>query len=162
MLRVWDIKVKSQTQIRFTSFWRKRGEPREKENQEKREPVESCNHQSKVRVRLSLSNFRFYNFETGLAWLLLEKLGFENWVFMWGSGKLFWNSWNLKSLIDYDRAKCQERVGENGIENGLTDWILRAKWWKSHFLKNWFLDLMLSNRAAIFAAVTRFCRQKVQ
>jgi len=23
-------------------------------------------------------------------------------------------------LIDYDRAKCQERVGENDIENGLT------------------------------------------
>ena len=52
----------------------------------------------------------------------LEKLGFENWVFMWGSGKLFWDSWNLKSLIDYDRAKCQERVGENDIENGLTRW----------------------------------------
>jgi len=54
---------------------------------------------------------------------------------MWGSRKLFWDSWNLKSLIDYDRAKCQERVGENDIENGLTVWILRAKWWKSHFLK---------------------------
>ena len=26
----------------------------------------------------------------------------------------------LEILIDYDRAKCQERVGENGIENGLT------------------------------------------
>jgi len=37
------------------------------ENQEKREPVESCNHQSKVRVGLSFSNFRFYNSETGLA-----------------------------------------------------------------------------------------------
>jgi len=39
MLRVCDIKAKSQTQIRFTSFWRKRGEPREEESQEKREPV---------------------------------------------------------------------------------------------------------------------------
>jgi len=68
----------------------------------------------------------------------LEKLGFENWVFMWGSGKLFWDSWNLNFLIDYDRAKCQERVGQNGIENRLTVWILRAKWWKSQFLKNWF------------------------
>ena len=34
--------------------------------------------------------------------------------------KLFWDCGNSKSLIDYDRAKCQERVGENGIENGLT------------------------------------------
>jgi len=35
MLRVCDIKAKRQTQIRFTSFWRKRGE---EENQEKGEP----------------------------------------------------------------------------------------------------------------------------
>ena len=26
----------------------------------------------------------------------------------------------LEFLIDYDRAKCQERVSENDIENGLT------------------------------------------
>jgi len=38
--------------------------------------------------------------------------------------------------MDYDRAKCQERVGENGIENGLTVWILRAKWWKWNFSRN--------------------------
>jgi len=63
MLRVWDIKAKSQTQIRFRSFWRKRGESREEENQEKREPVESCNHQSKVRVELLFSNLRLYNSE---------------------------------------------------------------------------------------------------
>jgi len=34
---------------------------------------------------------------------------------------------NLKFSVDYDRDKSQERVGENGIENGLTVWILRAK-----------------------------------
>jgi len=43
----------------------------------------------------------------------------------------FWNrflgGWNLKFSVDYDRAKCQERVGKNGIENGLMVWILRAK-----------------------------------
>jgi len=60
---VWDIKAKSQTQIRFTSFWRKRGEPREEENQEKGELVESCNHQSKVKVGLIFSNLRLYNSE---------------------------------------------------------------------------------------------------
>jgi hypothetical protein len=26
----------------------------------------------------------------------------------------------LNFYEDYDRAKCQQRVGENGIENGLT------------------------------------------
>jgi len=77
---------------------------------------------------------------------------FEEWVFMWGSGKLFWDSWNLNFLIDYDREKCQERVGENGIENGLTVWILSAKWWKTHFLKSWFLDLMLSKSCRGFCS----------
>ena len=56
-------KNKRQTQIRFTSFWRKRGELRKEENREKREPVESCNHQSKVRVGLIFSNLRWYNSE---------------------------------------------------------------------------------------------------
>jgi len=55
MLSVWDIKGKSQTQIR--------GEPREEENQEKREHVESCNHQFKVRVGLMFSNLKWYNSE---------------------------------------------------------------------------------------------------
>ena len=59
ILRVWEIKVKSQTQIRLEAF----GEPREEENQEKKEPVESCNHQSKVRVGLIFSNLRLYNSE---------------------------------------------------------------------------------------------------
>ena len=57
-------KNKRQTQIRLRSFWRKRGEPREEENQEKRELVESCNHQSKVTVRLIFSNLKWYNSET--------------------------------------------------------------------------------------------------
>jgi len=87
---------------------------------------------------------------------------FEEWVFMWGSGKLFWNSWNLNFSVDYDRAKCQERVGENDIENGLTVWILRAKWLKAHFLKSWFWTWCCQNRATIFAAMTRFCWQNVQ
>jgi len=42
---------------------KKRGEPREEENQEKSEPVEPCNHQSKVRVGLIFSNHRLYNSE---------------------------------------------------------------------------------------------------
>jgi len=72
---------------------------------------------------------------------------------MWGSGKLFWDSWNLNFFwVDYDRVKCQERVGENGIENGLTVWILRAKWWKTHFSKSWFLDLMLSKSCHDFCS----------
>jgi hypothetical protein len=41
----------------------------------------------------------------------------------------FCGGWNLNFSVDYDRAKCQEHVGENGIENGLTVWILRAKTW---------------------------------
>ena len=42
----------------------------------------------------------------------------------------FWNGWNLNFSVDYDRVKCQERVGENGIKIRLTVWILCAKWWK--------------------------------
>jgi len=61
---VEGVRYKSQTQIRLRSLWRKRGEPRKEENQEKRELVESCNHQSKVRVRLIFSNLRLYNSET--------------------------------------------------------------------------------------------------
>ena len=45
-------------QIRFyRSLWEK------EENQEKREHVESCNHQSKVRVGLIFSNLKLYNSE---------------------------------------------------------------------------------------------------
>jgi hypothetical protein len=44
--------------------------------------------------------------------------------------KWFWDGWNLNFSVDYDRAKCQEHVGENGIEIRLTVWILCAKWWK--------------------------------
>jgi len=36
----------------------------------------------------------------------------------------------LNFFVDYDRAMCQERVGENGIKIRLTVWILCAKWWK--------------------------------
>jgi len=32
--------------------------------------------------------------------------------------------------VEYDRVKCQERVGENGIEIRLAVWFLRAKWGK--------------------------------
>ena len=42
----------------------------------------------------------------------------------------FWDGWNLNFSVDYDRAKCQEHVGENGIKIRLTVWILCAKWWK--------------------------------
>ena len=42
----------------------------------------------------------------------------------------FWDGWNLNFSIYYDRAKCEEHVGENGIEIRLTVWILCAKWWK--------------------------------
>jgi len=46
-------------QIRFyRSLWEK------EENQEKREPIEPCNHQSKVRVGLTFSNLRLCNSET--------------------------------------------------------------------------------------------------
>jgi len=48
---------------------------------------------------------------------------------MWGSGKLFWDSWNLNFSVYYDRAKCQERVGENEIKIRSTVSILHAKWW---------------------------------
>jgi len=46
---------------------KRRGEPREEENQEKRELVESCNHQSKVRVGLIFSNLKMYNSEIGFS-----------------------------------------------------------------------------------------------
>ena len=46
-----------QTHIRGEAFGEK------EENQEKRELVESCNHQSKVRVGLIFSNHKWYNFE---------------------------------------------------------------------------------------------------
>jgi len=42
----------------------------------------------------------------------------------------FWDGWNLNFSVDYDRAMCQERVGENDIKVRLTVWILCAKWWK--------------------------------
>ena len=43
------------------------GEPRGEENQEKGKLVESCNHQSKVRVGLTFSNLRLYNSEIGFS-----------------------------------------------------------------------------------------------
>jgi len=43
----------------------------------------------------------------------------------------------LNFSVHYDRAKYQERIGENDIKIRLTVWILRAKWWKTHFLKSW-------------------------
>ena len=42
----------------------------------------------------------------------------------------FWDGWNLNFSVDYDRAKCQKRVGENGIKIRLTVWILCVKWWR--------------------------------
>ena len=42
----------------------------------------------------------------------------------------FWDGWNLNFSVDYDRAMCQERVGENDIKIRLTVRILCAKWWK--------------------------------
>ena len=44
----------------------------------------------------------------------------------------FWDGWNLNFSVDYDRAMCQERVGENDIKVRLTVWILCAKWVKKH------------------------------
>ena len=61
MLRVWDIKAKSQTQLGLQAFGEK------EENQEKGEPVESCNHQSKVSVGLIFSNLKLYNSEIGFS-----------------------------------------------------------------------------------------------
>ena len=55
-------KDKRQTQIRV--LHKSLGERGEEENQEKGEPVESCNHQSKVRVGLIFSNLRLCNSET--------------------------------------------------------------------------------------------------
>ena len=40
------------------------------------------------------------------------------------------DGWNLNFSVDYDRAMCQERLGENDIKIRLTVWILCAKWWK--------------------------------
>jgi len=45
-------------------------------------------------------------------------------------GKRFWDGSNLTFSVDYDRVKCQERVGKNGTKIRLTVWILCAKWWK--------------------------------
>jgi len=36
----------------------------------------------------------------------------------------------LNFSVECDRTKCKERVGKNGIENGLKVWILCAKQWK--------------------------------
>jgi len=41
-------------------------------------------------------------------------------------GKLFWDGRNMNFSVESDRAKRNERVGENDIENGLTVWILCA------------------------------------
>jgi len=72
-----------------------------------------------------------YNSEIEFSMLLFVnlrtwKLGFE--IDFWVV-----ETWNFS--VDYDRAKCQERVGENDIENGLTVWILRAKTWKLENLR---------------------------
>jgi len=45
-------------------------------------------------------------------------------------GKWFWDGGNLNFSVEYDRVKCQERVGENDTEIRLMVWILCAKWWK--------------------------------
>ena len=58
-------------------------------------------------------------------------------MIIWGFGNRFLGGWNLNFSVHYDRAKCQERIGENDIKIRLTVWILRAKWWKMHFLKSW-------------------------
>ena len=50
---------------------------------------------------------------------------------LWEVGKsIFFSGGKLNVSVDYDRGKCQERVGENGTEIRLTVWILCAKWWK--------------------------------
>jgi len=49
---------------------------------------------------------------------------------MKGFGKKILGWLKLEFSVDYDRVKCQERVGENGTEIWLTIWILCAKWWK--------------------------------
>ena len=36
----------------------------------------------------------------------------------------FWDGWIFNFSVDYDRAMCHERVGENGIRIRLTVWIL--------------------------------------
>jgi len=59
---------------------------------------------------------------------------FEKWVFVWGSGKWFRGGQNLNFSVHYDRAKCQERLGKNGIEKRLTVWFLCVKTWR---LKIW-------------------------
>ena len=51
--------------------------------------------------------------------------------------KLLIQRGRLHFYVHYDRAKCQEHIDENDIKIRLTIWILRAKWWKTHFLKSW-------------------------
>ena len=42
-------------------------------------------------------------------------------------GNRFLGDWNLNFSVHYDRAKCQDRIGENDIKIRLTVCILRAK-----------------------------------
>jgi len=76
--------------------------------------------------------------KTGVSCEKLIVNRFEKWVFMRGYGKWFWDGWNLNFHVDYDRVKCPECVGKNGIKNGLTVWIFRAKTWR---LKNLILSV---------------------
>jgi len=60
---------------------------------------------------------------------------FWNKMIMRGFGNMFWVGWNLNFSVEYDRAKCQEHVGENRIENRLTVWIYarNGEGWKIGF-----------------------------
>jgi hypothetical protein len=46
----------------------------------------------------------------------------------WLWDKLFWRLWKYNFSEKYDRINWVERIGENGIEFGLTVEILRTKW----------------------------------
>ena len=65
---------------------------------------------------------------------------------------------NLNFSVDYARAKCQERIGENDIKIRLTVSILRAKQWKTHFLKSWVQTRYRKN-VPRFGSRATFCWQ---
>jgi len=59
------VEIKRKARVRHKiRFYKKSLGERGEENQEKRELVESCNHQSRVRVGLTFSNLRLCNPET--------------------------------------------------------------------------------------------------
>ena len=59
------VEIKRKTRVRHKlGFCKKSLGERGEENQEKGELVESCNHQSKVRVGLTSSNLRLCNYVT--------------------------------------------------------------------------------------------------